>query len=273
MPQRPEDLYLDLLKKCLTRVVFPEKFDPVRPPVGIKAAAYRPVRRLLNGAGFELCRQVEFDEARRAEGLDWPADAETMVGIRRLDHLQLCIKNVIEGAVPGDLIETGVWRGGATIFMRAALEAYGDETRCVWVADSFQGLPEPDEISYPADRGSQFSKSARLAVSVDEVKENFRRYGLLDERIHFLVGWFRDTLPSAPIERLAILRLDGDMYESTIVALESLYPKVSPGGYVIVDDYYAVDACRAAVDDFRERSGVREPLREIGQSVAWRRER
>jgi O-methyltransferase len=122
---------------------------------------------------------------------------------------------VIERGVPGDLIETGVWRGGITIFMHAALEAYGDETRCVWVADSFRGLPEPDEVSYPADRPSWLSKSEKLAVLVDEVKENFRRYGLFDERIHFLVGWFRDTLPPAPIDRLASLRLDGDMYEST----------------------------------------------------------
>jgi O-methyltransferase len=269
----PEELYLDLLKKCLTRVIFPEKYDPVRPKIGgIKARAYRPLQIALGRAGLELCRPVAFDEERRREGLDWPADAETMVGVRRLDNLQYCIKDVVQREVPGDLIEAGVWRGGATIFMRAALEAYGDGDRVVWAADSFEGLPQPDETLYPVDRGSDFWRSQRLAVSVGEVKQNFQRYGLLDDRIRFLVGWFRETLPTAPIGRLSILRLDGDMYESTFVALRSLYPKLSPGGYVIVDDYNAIQECRAAVDDFRARSGIGEPLREIDrQAVFWHR--
>ena len=131
--------------------------------------------------------------------------------------------------VPGDLIETGVWRGGATILMRAILKARGVTDRVVWVADSFAGLPAPNAARYPLDAGINLHRFPQLAVTLERVQDNFRRYGLLDDQVRFLKGWFRDTLPAAPIERLAVLRLDGDLYESTIQALESLYDKLSAG--------------------------------------------
>jgi O-methyltransferase len=178
---------------------------------------------------------------------------------------------VIRRGVPGDLIETGVWRGGATIFMRAVLAAYGDTGRSVWVADSFRGLPKPSG-KYEADRHDAFWRFSELAVSADEVRANFARYRLLDDRVRFLEGFFSDTLAEAPIEQLAVARLDGDMYESTIVALEALYPKLSPGGYLIVDDYGAVGACSQAVDDYRRDHQITEPLVEIDWSgVYWQR--
>src|SRR5262249_7246717 len=157
---------------------------------------------------------------------------------------------VITHEVPGDFIETGIWRGGACIMLRAVLAAYDVTDRIVWCADSFEGLPPPDAEKYPADAGDRHHTFAPLAVSLEEVKSNFERYGLLDERVKFLKGWFKDTLPSAPIGKLALLRLDGDMYESTMDALVALYDKVVPGGAVIVDDYGAVEGCRRAVSDF-----------------------
>jgi len=140
------------------------------------------------------------------------------------------------------------------------LALYEETDRDVWVADSFSGLPEPDGFRYPADAGDKHFTMTGLAVSIDEVRRNFEKYGLLDDRVRFLPGWFRDTLPDAPVERLAVLRLDGDMYESTLVALRALYPKVSVGGYVIVDDYGALESCRTAVNDFREDQGIVEEL-------------
>jgi O-methyltransferase len=102
------------------------------------------------------------------------------------------------------------------------------------------------------------------------VKENFRKFGLLDEQVAFLPGWFSETLAAAPIERLALLRLDGDMYASTMDALTALYHKVSPGGFVIVDDYGAVPACRQAVTDFREARGIKAQIVDIdGLGVFW----
>jgi O-methyltransferase len=198
--------------------------------------------------------------------------AETMIGLRRLENLEECIVDVIRGGIPGDLLEAGVWRGGATILMRAVLKAYGATDRVVWVADSFQGLPKPDPDHYPADAGDRHWTWPQLSVSEAEVRRNFARYGLLDDQVRFLAGWFRDTLPNAPVDRLAILRIDADMYESTREALTYLYPKLSPGGYVIIDDYGDVAGCRKAVDDFRAENAIAQELRKIDTAgVFWQR--
>jgi hypothetical protein len=194
-----------------------------------------------------------------------------MIGVKRMGNLRTIAESVIWHHVPGDFIETGVWRGGACILMRAVLKAYGVKNRRVWVADSFEGLPPPDTVNYPADEGDNFHKYSELAVSLDQVKQNFERYDLLDDKVVFLKGWFKDTLPSALIDKLAILRLDGDMYESTMGALSALYDKVSPGGYVIIDDYHVVEGCRKAVHDFLSRRNLAPVIHEIdGVGVYWR---
>jgi O-methyltransferase len=111
-----------------------------------------------------------------------------------------------------------------------------------------------------------------LAVSEDTVRANFRRYGLLDDRVRFLRGWFKDTLPGAPIDQIGLLRLDGDLYESTIQALDALYPRLSVGGFCIIDDYHAIDACRQAVTDYREKHSISDNIVEIdGTGVFWRK--
>ncbi|MBI1779539.1 MAG: class I SAM-dependent methyltransferase [Proteobacteria bacterium] len=196
--------------------------------------------------------------------------AHTMIGRARLDSLHACLDMIQSDAVPGDLIETGIWRGGATIFMRAWLMAHGITDRIVWAADSFDGVP-PSTL--PQDAAMDLSKRthAFLAVSRAEVEELFRRYDLLDGQVRFLQGWFRDTLPSAPIESLAVLRLDGDLYESTMDALVALYDKVSPGGFVIVDDYYSNATCEAAVCDFRAARGINAGTTDIdADALYWR---
>ena len=268
----PQSLYLDLLKKCLTRSIFGENHRPYEPRRGTwRRVFYERLRKRLESRDLELVRRVPISRSARAEGSDWPAEAETMIGLRRLENIEYCATHVLRHGVPGDLMETGVWRGGAAIFMRAVLKAYGDTERTVWAADSFQGLPKPDPGRYPADADDTFWIWAELAVPLETVKENFARYGLLDDQVRFLAGWFRDTLPSAPIERLSVLRLDGDLYESTIIALRSLYPKVSLGGFVIVDDY-AVPNCRAAVDDFRAEHGITETMERVDWTgVFWQR--
>ena len=241
MPES-KDLYLDLIKDCLLNWVFQEKEPP-------------------------------FDAQARAEGKEWPLSpiAQTMIGSKRLLSLQQQVERVISDQVPGDLIETGVWRGGATILMRAVLKAYGVTDRKVWVADSFRGLPAPDRKRYPRETELRLDTVKELAVSIEEVKANFDRYGLLDDQVRFLPGWFRESLPKAPIERLSLMRLDGDLYESTHVALTELYPKLSVGGYVIVDDF-ALDACRQAVEDYRAEKNIQDPITQIDWTgVYWRR--
>ena len=217
---------------------------------------------------------AEFDPQQREAGRDWPKYAHTMIGVKRLDNIRFCMESVIRDEVPGDVIETGVWRGGATIFMRAVLRAHGVADRTVYVADSFRGLPPPNRERYPEDRKQVFHVFDELRVSRDEVQRNFERYGLLDDQVRFLEGWFSETLPRAPIDKLAVMRLDGDMYESTMDALVNLYPKLSVGGYVIIDDYGAVPACRQAVAEFRRQRGIEDPITSIDWTgVYWRRSR
>lgn len=197
--------------------------------------------------------------------------SHSMIGRKRLDNIQYCMETVLADNVPGDFIETGIWRGGACIFMRGVLLAYGITDRIVWAADSFEGVPPP---SWQEDAGFDISRTVLpvLAVPLDEVKELFARYGLLDAQVRFLQGWFKDTLPAAPIERLAILRLDGDLYESTMDALNPLYGKVAAGGFVIVDDYGSCPPCKRAIDDFRTRHGITAPLQTIDtHGVYWRK--
>lgn len=273
MANTPEALYLDLLKKCLTRDVFPESLRVVTPVRGgLQRFLFALLVKLLDRYDLTLAHRVAYNPDLREVGADWPAEAETMIGLQRLDNLQYCVTDVLHKHVPGDLIETGVWRGGATIFMRAPLKVYGDNERIVWLADSFQGLPKPSPQLYGMDAGDRHWRQTFLAVSVEEVKQNFVRYGLLDEQVRFLVGWFSDTLPQAPIDQLGVLRLDGDMYESTMDALRYLYPKLSIGGYTIVDDYGAVPGCKAAIEDFRAEHGITEELKQIDWSgVFWQR--
>jgi len=193
--------------------------------------------------------------------------AVTMTPRVRLDNARRCVEDVLARDVPGDLLEAGVWRGGMTIFLRAVLAAHGDTARRVWVADSFQGLPEPDAKRFPLEARAHASKTMtedfqRFAVSLADVRANFAAFDLLDDQVQFLVGWFKDTLPTAPIDRLAVLRLDGDYYESTMDTLTALHDKVSPGGYIIIDDYgeRLWTYCRRAVDEFRAARGITAPL-------------
>ena len=271
---RGTDLYLDLLKKSLTRYIFGETYRRAVSQRGtLRGVLTAALQRILASRDLMLVRRQPFDPDARAEGRDRPEQAETMVGLKRLDNLQFCISDVLRQGVPGDLLEAGVWRGGAAIFMRGALKAYGDAHRVVWVVDSFQGLPRPDPVRYPEDKGDRHWTHPELSASLETVKQNFARYGLLDERVRFLHGWFKDTLPRAPIQRLAVLRIDADMYASTMEALSHLYQKVSIGGYVIVDDYGAVPGCKAALDDFRAAHDINEPLRPIDwTAVFWQRQ-
>ena len=200
-----------------------------------------------------------------------PPGAMTMIGAVRLDNVEQCVTDVITNDVTGDLIETGVWRGGATILMRAVLKAYGVTDRCVYVADSFEGLPPPDAERYPADEGLNLNEYPALAVSLEDVSANFERYDLLDDQVTFVKGWFRDTLPGLKGHTWSVIRLDGDLYESTTDALVNLYPGLSPGGWVIIDDY-EIDACRKAVTDYRAANDITEEIIEIDWTgVCWQK--
>ena len=261
------ELYLELMKTVLTRYGMGDTYKPVIDPQSRIGKIITPLLGHL-----PIYRRIPFDPISRGHGKDWPENAETMIGLHRLNNLQYCIEQVISQNVPGDLIECGAWRGGACIFMRAVLKTYGDASRKVWVADSFEGLPKPDKEKRPDD--AQLWQGGELAVTLDQVKKNFTRYGLLDDQVCFLKGFFIDTLPDAPIKQLAVLRLDCDMYDSVTQSLEYLYGKVAIGGFVIIDDYGALLPARLAVDDYRKVHGIKDKLNRIDWTgVYWQKSR
>lgn len=254
-------MYLDLLKKALVHSLW---FDQE----GHDTKLMRPLRHIAPSVFGHPHGTVQ----EKIDGRVWPEFAHTMIGMPRMNNIQHCVERILTDGVPGDLIETGVWRGGACIFMRGILKAHAVTNRIVWAADSFEGLPKPDVVKAPMDRGDKHHSYPQLAVDLETVKRNFTSYELLDDQVKFLKGWFKDTLPTAPIERLALCRLDGDMYESTMDAITTLYPKLSLGGYLIVDDYGVVPGCRAAIDDYRDRHGITDVIEDIdGWGVFWRK--
>jgi hypothetical protein len=263
--------YLELLKKALSFDLWDAKDGSIDMDQFNETRVRRGLKSIRNGM-MQIVQGDEYYKNIRRKGVDWPVFAHTMIGVKRLDNLQFCVEDVLAKNVPGDLIETGAWRGGACILMRAILKTYGVKDRLVWVADSFEGLPEPDPEKYPADAGDKHHTFKPVAVSLEQVKANFAKYGVADEQVRFLKGWFKDTLPTAPIKQLAILRLDGDMYESTMDGISNLYAKVSPGGYIIVDDYGVVPACQKAIEDYRNANGIKDPIRDIdGSGVFWQK--
>jgi O-methyltransferase len=208
----------------------------------------------------------------RARGSDWPFSGLSMVGLERLDDLQACVESVVAEGVAGDFIEAGAWRGGASILARATLDSLGAEERTVWVADSFQGLPEPDTGAFPDDLQLDLSQVEFLAVPADEVRGHFARFGF-DRGVELVEGFFDETLPTLRGHRWSVIRLDGDTYEATWVGLESLYPGLSKGGYLMVDDYGLIKECRWAVDDYRRQHGITAAIEKVDwNGVHWRRE-
>ncbi len=271
-------LYLDVLKRSLTGALAEDNDSILGGVRTAGSTAWK--RRLGNVAGraasradVEIVYKKPYDPKLREVGRDWPSRAESMIGLRRMDNIQHCVQTVLDDNVPGDLIEAGVWRGGACIFMKATLMARADSARTVWVADSFQGLPPPNASLYPADTGDDLHTRPGLSVGADQVRHNFERYGALDDRVKFLVGWFKDTLPTAPIEALSVMRLDGDLYESTWQAIEALYPKLSPGGFCIIDDFGSHQSqAGQAVLDYRRTHGIDEEIVDIdGFGAFWRK--
>jgi O-methyltransferase len=234
--------------------------------------AYGFVERTLARRGYQVVKRVQHDYSMRALGADVPIDAETGIGLSRLENLRDSIETVLADDVTGDLLEAGVLRGGASIYMRAVLAVHGDSSRTVWVADSFEGPPTPDLDEFPQDADMFLHLIPAMAVSLDEVRRNFARYGLLDHQVQFLKGWFKDTLFDAPIKNLSILRLDGDSYEATTQIFDALYDKVSAGGFVIVDDYLRFSECKQATDDFRDKHAITDPYIEIDMDgIVWRK--
>lgn len=206
------------------------------------------------------------------EGRYWPEKALTMIGRKRLNNIQFCIEFIIKYNIEGDLIECGVWRGGATIFMKGVLKTYEDLKRKIFVADSFKGLPKPD-VKYIDDKTSEYHNIKILSVSKEDVTNNFKKYNLLDDNIIFIKGFFEYSLKEeTQINKISLLRIDCDMYSSTTQVLEELYDKVSEGGFIIIDDYCLIPVFKA-VNDFRIKRNIVDIMHQVDQScLFWQKQ-
>lgn len=161
--------------------------------------------------------------------------------------------------MPGDVLEAGAWKGGASIFIKGVLKTLGaDRQRKVLLADSFQGFPAAAD-GHDSDGWKQQNSGFTVRGGAAAVQKTFQRYGLLDSNVVFIQGFFNETLPMAAREghlaRLALLRLDCDMYQSTMDVLEATYHRLSPGG-IVVHNNWQYTAARAAAVDFRRRLGI-----------------
>jgi O-methyltransferase len=278
------DLYLDLLKDILINNVYGrfEYVDLLSSSSSRQRALGRVLLFFIRLArvfwpgkiplGAPLIARP-FDAVARQCGIDWPAFGYTMVGRKRLDNLQFALDTVERENIAGDFIETGIWRGGACIFATAYLAAHGIASRSVWALDSFEGLPKPNLKDFPADAGDQHFKYTELQVGLELVKQNFKSLGVSTDQVKFVKGFFSDTAPTLPVQKIAVLRMDGDMYESTMVILKNFYSKVEKGGFVIIDDY-SLPRCKKAIGDFMHDQGINEEIVRIDQSSAyWRKSR
>lgn len=260
--------YLGLLKMVLTRYDLEPQSRYVPVPNVQLGPFGRMVASFLQRKAYSICRQINFDSDKRLNGTDWPLEAETMIGVKRLDQLHDALLTCDREGVVGDFLEAGIWRGGAVIFAAAYLQHSGNSlSRRVVAADSFSGLPLPSD-EYPADAGDQHHTIDFLRVKLDSVKENFERYSVDTRNVDFLEGWFEETLPTVAGRKIAILRLDGDMYSSTTHALDALFDSVSPGGFVIIDDY-ALDGAKSALHDFLASRELAPNLMPIDRTAVY----
>ena len=236
---------------------------------------------VLGGAGEKGLGVEPFSEAKRAVGDDWPEYGYTMIGMHRLASLRAQLERVmgVSGSnapvVPGDMLECGVWRGGASIFATGVLVAWNDTTRQVHLCDSFHGLP----VATTAADSNIWQAMHYLEVSMDTVKSHFARFYLLDEsRVKFYRGYFQFSLPHVRRQfldnerRLAVLRLDGDMWESTMDELFNLYELLNVGGVVLIDDWKHVPECKAAIETFMQMHHFNETVVVDNDVAYWIKE-
>ena len=221
----------------------------------------------------QLGGEASFEKFRISSHYDVPhgrwkigrrAQPVTLLTKSQLDLVETAVLMVEDQRVPGDFLEAGIWRGGVIVLMRALLDAYGIKDRRIFAADSFAGIPKNVRVvDDPVDQWSD-----RWIAPLGEVRQNIERYGLLDDRIRFIPGFFADSLKQLAGETFALVRLDSDSYDSVEISLEYLYPLMPKGAVMIIDDWHLV-GCRQAVEAYRAKHGIEDPILEQEGNAYW----
>ena len=272
--------YLDLVKKTVVADFYPFTYLDIDYPTSnfIKRIIKKIIIKTISKNKISIKKTLTPDEVEN--GSERSSLSFSMVGKKRLNNVHKLIDRIFKDNIEGDFLEAGIWKGGIIIFMRACLLAYNDKNRKVWGIDSFKGLPPLDVHNFPEDK--IFEKilddwnRQEMIVSKKEVIENINKFDLYDNQVELIEGWFSDVFKkNYNIKKLSLCRIDGDLYQSTYEALVGLYPKISLGGYVIIDDYGLWSgACKKAVDRFREENNINSELIKIDWAgVYWRKEK
>lgn len=191
----------------------------------------------------------------------------TMTDRRKILSLIHAVKYIEKCKVPGEIVECGVWKGGSMMAVARTLLNLGARERALYLFDTFEGMTEPSERDVDPDeihaRGIFEEKRFRdrdgsdwCYSPLDEVKRNVGSIGYPEEKVRYIKGKVEDTLPAEAPESIALLRLDTDWYESTRHEMEHLYPRLVPGGVLLVDDYFHWRGSREAVDEYFAKHGV-----------------
>jgi O-methyltransferase len=271
--RHPRELYIDLLKSAILNDLYRKYIPPpdeedIQSAKRTLAALKRRYGDMIQRGGID--EQFVVFQQRRSSVVQ----AHTLGDRSQVENVEKCLRSIIEDNIQGDLIEAGVFRGGMVLLMAGILEAYGCDDRIVYVADSFEGWPKPigNEVIEDSVCFDLFEPAGSFSAPVDEVVDNFEKYGLMSDSVRILKGWFDETLPRARIDKLSLIRVDADWYESTWTVLDVLYDKVESGGYVIIDDYGLPIGARRAVDQFRKLRQIESPLVWVNdQTVFWRK--
>jgi len=205
-------------------------------------------------------------------------EAYTATSIERVYALKSAITYIIKNKIKGDFVECGVWKGGSCMLMAKTLVNEGEKERKIWMYDTFDGMTEPTDDDCEIETnvsGSDLLKNTPKNTDkfnmwayapLEMVKKNMKKTMFPEERIHFIEGKVENTLSKVKPQNIALLRLDTDWYESTKCELEQLYPLLSIGGVLIVDDYGHFSGAKKAVDEYFSKTNVKPLMNRIDYS-------
>ncbi len=244
-------------------------------PPSLVPKSWTLLRKLANRLGVELMLRNDMRETEFEEILG-RCQRFTMTSMERMYALFKSTDYVVKSKIEGSLVEAGVWRGGSSMLMAQTLLNRHERTRDMYLYDTFEGMPEPGECDVEAFTGrvahDQWTKDKRVGYNdwlyapIETVKRNMSSTGYPVEHLHFVKGRVEETIPGSAPDRIAILRLDTDFYSSTIWELSHLFPRLVPGGVLIVDDFGYWKGARAAVDEYLERNKINILLNRVDQT-------
>jgi O-methyltransferase len=233
------------------------------------------LKRVLSALGYEIVRRADTQPvetlpadftSQDRDVINW-VQPYTLTSPERIHALIEATRYIVQHRIAGDIVECGVWRGGSMMAVARVLLELGDVSRDLWLFDTFDGMTPPTERDVRFDgitaaeilaiHKKEVPTSYWAYAPLAEVRQNLARTGYDSNKIHFVQGRVEDTLPEQAPQRISLLRLDTDWYESTYHELRHLFPRLSSGGVLIIDDYGWFKGCRQATDEYIQEHDLR----------------